>query len=144
MTTKVVNKEEEEDPDAQNLDHDGMPIPLIKKTGLSDKEIAEEYYKKFLNENKRISTKDFMLFENKKGKERVNAENQRLLGSFNVEKLAIFFIKFRVDRNAVNDPTKTERGLNYVWYIFLFLDSFLLSFKFDEFIGEFKFLTIDI
>lgn len=64
-----------------------------------------------------------------------------------IEICSLYIVRAHLEtvfENAVNDPTKTERGLNYVWYIFLFLDSFLLSFKFDEFIGEFKFLTIDI
>jgi hypothetical protein len=33
-----------------------------------------------------------------------NKENQRLLGSFGIENLAMFFIKYRVDRNSINDP----------------------------------------
>jgi hypothetical protein len=38
-------------------------------------------------------------------KEKVpNKENQRLLGSFGIENLAMFFIKYRVDRNSINDP----------------------------------------
>lgn len=33
-----------------------------------------------------------------------NKENQRLMANFGIEALAMFFIKYRVDRNSVNDP----------------------------------------
>ena len=46
---------------------------------------------------------DFLLFD-KIVNEPSNKENQRLLGSFEVDNLAMFFIKYRVDRNSVNDP----------------------------------------
>lgn len=45
--------------------------------------------------------KDFILFQQQKKK--MNKENQRILGSFGIEKMAIFFIKYRVDRNSIND-----------------------------------------
>ena len=50
----------------------------------------------------KVDKKDFLLF-NKKEKAS-NKENQRLLGSFGIENLAMFFIKYRVDRNSINDP----------------------------------------
>lgn len=50
-----------------------------------------------------VNQADFILFQIDE-KQRVNRENQRLLGSFGIENLAMFFIKYRVDRNQVNDP----------------------------------------
>jgi seryl-tRNA synthetase len=82
QTSKIQKEDEDEDVECDHKhDHGHSDKPpatsLIKKPadGLSAKAQADEYYKTMLNENKRISTKDFMLFENKKGKERVNAEN---------------------------------------------------------------------
>jgi len=50
----------------------------------------------------KVNQRDFILFE--EVNQRQNKENQRLLGSFGIENLAMFFIKYRVDRNSVNDP----------------------------------------
>lgn len=50
----------------------------------------------------KVNQRDFILFE--EVSQRQNKENQRLLGSFGIENLAMFFIKYRVDRNSVNDP----------------------------------------
>lgn len=50
----------------------------------------------------KVNQRDFILFE--EVNQRQNKENQRLLGSFGIENLAMHFIKYRVDRNSVNDP----------------------------------------
>ena len=52
--------------------------------------------------NSKVSSRDFILFDQKN--QSSNKENQRLLGSFGIDSLAMFFIKYRVDRNSVNDP----------------------------------------
>jgi len=53
--------------------------------------------------NNKVSIADFLLFKQKTN-QFVNKENQRLLRNFEIENLAMFFIKFRVDRACVNDP----------------------------------------
>ena len=53
--------------------------------------------------NNKVAIADFILFKQKTN-QFVNKENQRLLGNFEIENLAMFFIKFRVDRACVNDP----------------------------------------
>ena len=53
--------------------------------------------------NNRVNPKDFILFQ-QKDNQYTNKENQRLLGNFGIENLAMFFIKYRVDRGSVNDP----------------------------------------
>ena len=55
------------------------------------------------SKNSKVNKMDFLLFD-KIVNEPSNKENQRLLGSFEVDNLAMFFIKYRVDRNSVNDP----------------------------------------
>ena len=57
-----------------------------------------------------INKYDFVLFHKEDkdkaatdSRERVCRENQRLLSSFQIENLAMFFIKFRVKREIVND-----------------------------------------
>jgi hypothetical protein len=50
----------------------------------------------------KVSQKDFLLFHRIDSP--VNTENQRLLGNFHIENLAMFFLKYRVERNSVNDP----------------------------------------
>ena len=52
--------------------------------------------------NKKVNQHDFILFNQQE--KQMNKENQRLLASFGIENFAIFFIKYRVDRNSVNDP----------------------------------------
>jgi hypothetical protein len=46
------------------------------------------------------------LFDQKEKKS--NKENQRLLGSFGIENLALFFIKYRVDRDSISDPLNQQ------------------------------------
>jgi hypothetical protein len=53
-----------------------------------------------------VSKQDFILFDQKEKKS--NKENQRLLGSFGIENLALFFIKFRVDRDSISDPLNQQ------------------------------------
>mmetsp|Transcript_6821 Transcript_6821/g.10992 ORF Transcript_6821/g.10992 Transcript_6821/m.10992 type:complete len:608 (+) Transcript_6821:2642-4465(+) len=50
----------------------------------------------------KVSQSDFVLFEEKT--KTMKKENQRLLSSFGIEKMAMYFIKYRVDRNSINDP----------------------------------------
>ena len=50
----------------------------------------------------KVNRKDFVLFERTDRPQ--NKENQRLMANFGIESLAVFFIKYRVDRNSVNDP----------------------------------------
>jgi len=52
--------------------------------------------------NSKVNQRDFILFDQKDRQQ--NREHQRLLGTFGIENLAMFFIKYRVDRNSVNDP----------------------------------------
>ena len=66
--------------------------------------------------NNKVSVADFILFKQKTN-QFVNKENQRLLGNFEIENLAMFFIKFRVDRSCVNDPQYQQ--LIYQCYSFL-------------------------
>ena len=55
-----------------------------------------------LKQKKQISIEDFILFKIDE-KQKMNRENQRLLGTFSIENLAMFFIKYRVERNQIND-----------------------------------------
>lgn len=50
----------------------------------------------------KVNKGDFLLFDRQQGIS--NTENQRLLSSFGIENLAMFFIKYRVDKSSVNDP----------------------------------------
>jgi hypothetical protein len=56
-----------------------------------------------MKQKSEINKKDFILFETEE-MGRSNKENQRLLGSFQIENMAMFFIKYRVERNSINDP----------------------------------------
>ena len=63
----------------------------------------------------KVNKGDFLLFDRQQGVS--NTENQRLLSSFGIENLAMFFIKYRVDKSSVNDPFYQQ--LIYQCYNFL-------------------------
>lgn len=63
----------------------------------------------------KVNIEDFLLFDQVDLPQ--NRENQRLMSNFGIESLAMFFIKYRVDRNSVNDPFYQQ--LIYQCYSFL-------------------------
>ena len=78
-------EEEEEVEDSVNQEPENEAVPDSKSKAQSS-----------------VSKQDFILFDQKEKKS--NKENQRLLGSFGIENLALFFIKYLVDRDSISDP----------------------------------------
>ena len=75
-------------------------IDKIKKSG-REKIQRSATMKEVVPLGSKVNKDDFILFNQTKKK--MNKENQRILGSFGIEKMAMFFIKYRVDRNSIND-----------------------------------------
>ena len=80
-----ASEEEEEVEDSINQEPENEAVPDSKSKAQSS-----------------VSKQDFILFDQKEKKS--NKENQRLLGSFGIENLAVFLIKYRVDRDSISDP----------------------------------------
>ena len=78
----------------QKRNYNESPSPIVDKNNTS--KTIESVVNK-------VSQRDFILFHNDSVKH-PNKENQRLLGSFGIDNLALFFIKYRVDRSQINDP----------------------------------------
>jgi hypothetical protein len=99
-------EEEEGDIDAPNMSLSTRNVgdlskpPTARDIDLHHKDDEEPHVG--CSGQSKVSQQDFILFENKNLAR--NKENQRLLGSFGIENLSMFFIKYRVDRNSINDP----------------------------------------
>jgi hypothetical protein len=73
-----------------------------------------------------VNQKDFILFQIDE-KQASNKENQRLLGSFNIENMALFFIKYRVDRNSINDPAYAQLIRSCYQFLVMYVKSNLTN-----------------
>ena len=100
-------EEEEGDIDAPNMSLSTRNVgELSKPPTAREREMLEEHEANVkphgCSGSNKVSQQDFILFEKKDLAQ--NKENQRLLSTFGIEALAMFFIKYRVDRNSVGDP----------------------------------------